>query len=209
MENKKVVLLLSGGIDSTTLLAQLSKEGFEITALSLDYGQKHRYELELAKQNAEAYQVKNHKIISIAPELFSASALVNKEKQLTSYTEGMLPEIQVNAYVPFRNLLFLSMALSLAESLDCAAVYAAFNKDDGINYWDCGPTFLANMTLIAQQNSDIQIESPFLNLTKKEVLVLAKKLDVNIKNTISCYQPIEDIECGICFSCTSKINAMQ
>ena len=137
MENKSVIVLLSGGIDSTTLLAQLTNEGYEVTALSFDYGQKHIEELQFAKQNALYYKVKQHKIVSISPDLFSSSALVNKEKQLTTYVDGKLPKNQVNAYVPFRNLLFVSMALSMAESLNCSTIYAAFNKDDGINYWDC------------------------------------------------------------------------
>lgn len=204
MENKKAVLLLSGGIDSTTLLAQLTSEGYSILALSFDYGQKHRYELELAKKNAALYRVVEHKIVAIAPELFKSSALVNKDHQLSTYAEKIVPETQVNAYVPFRNLLFLSMALSLAESSKSRAVYGAFNKDDGLHYWDCSKQFISNVSAIARQNSDIEIVAPFLELTKKEIIELSISLKVDLTQTVSCYQPINDKECGSCFSCRSK-----
>ncbi len=207
MEKSRALLLLSGGIDSTTLLAKLSDENKEVIAISFFYDQKHAIELEYAKKQAKRYNVVLHKIIQLDSQLFSNSALVNSNKYLTTYDKGEKPDGQQNAYVPFRNLMFISMALSFAENQNIPNVYVAFNNDDCLNYWDCTNTFLSKLNVISEQN-DIKIHAPLINLTKKEVVNLAQKLGVNLDDTISCYQPIEEKECGKCFSCISKKNAI-
>lgn len=106
MENKQAILLLSGGIDSTTLLSKLSSENYDVIALSFHYGQRHGIELNYSKKNAEKYSVKKHHIIELDNTLFISSALVNTEIDISTYRSDGLPEGQVNAYVPFRNLLF-------------------------------------------------------------------------------------------------------
>ncbi|QXP79816.1 MULTISPECIES: 7-cyano-7-deazaguanine synthase QueC [Winogradskyella] len=206
MEKNKVILLLSGGIDSTTLLAKLKEENKEVLAISYFYDQKHAIELEFAKENAEKYNVIEHKTIQLDSQLFSSSALVNSNKQLSTYKEGEKPEGQENAYVPYRNLVFLSMALSLAESYRINDIYVAFNKDDCVNFWDCTTAFLSQLNTISEQ-SKTEVHAPLINLTKKEVVQLAKKLDVDLNRTISCYQPFNDKECGSCLSCLVKQDA--
>lgn len=209
MGNKRAILLLSGGIDSTTLLAKLSSENYEVIALSFHYGQKHEIELHYAKKNAKKYGVKKHHIIELDKILFNSSALVNQEIDITTYENDELPEGQVNAYVPFRNLLFISTALSLAESMKIDEVFLAFNSDDKANFWDCRTDFVEKINAIATSNSSIQIKTPFINLSKTEIVKLARQLNVDLNDTITCYQPIEATECGICLSCVTKQKAIE
>lgn len=206
--NKTVILLLSGGIDSSVLLAKLTNEGYSVMALSFDYGQKHRIELTFAKGNAMKYGVKSHKIITLDSQLFKSSALVNAEMAVSSYESTDLPLGNVNTYVPFRNLMFISTALSLAENLNIHEIYIAVNKDDHNNFWDCKKDFIKHINQIAKLNTAIQIHTPFIDLTKKEIIRLAKQLDVNLAETITCYQPNGKKECGQCLSCRTKQNAM-
>lgn len=209
MGNKRAILLLSGGIDSTTLLAKLSNENYEIVALSFHYGQKHGIELNYAKKNAEKYSVKKHYIVELDKILFKSSALVNCEIDMATYENNELPEGQVNAYVPFRNLLFISTALSLAETMNINVVYLAFNSDDSVNFWDCRTDFVEKINAIATSNTSIQIKTPFINLSKIQVVKLARQLSVDLSNTITCYQPNKEIECGVCLSCVTKQKAIE
>lgn len=209
MRNKQVILLLSGGIDSTTLLAKLSNENYEVVVVSFHYGQKHGIELNYAKKNAEKYGVKKHYIIELDKTLFKSSALVNREIDIATYENNELPEGQVNAYVPFRNLLFISTALSLAETMKINEVYLAFNSDDNANFWDCRTDFVEKMNAIANSNTSIQIKTPFINLSKTAIVKLARQLNVDLNDTITCYQPNGEIECGVCLSCVTKSNALK
>ncbi|MFY7938266.1 MAG: 7-cyano-7-deazaguanine synthase QueC [Flavobacterium sp.] len=209
MGNKQAILLLSGGIDSTTLLAKLSNENYEVVAVSFLYAQKHQIELNYAKNNAEKYGVKKHHIIELDKTLFKSSALVNSEIDITTYENNELPEGLVNAYVPFRNLLFISTALSLAETMKVNDVYLAFNSDDNANFWDCRTDFVEKINAIATSNTSIQIKTPFINLSKTEIVKLARQLNVDLNNTITCYQPNEAIECGVCLSCVTKQKAIK
>jgi 7-cyano-7-deazaguanine synthase len=207
-KNKPIILLLSGGIDSTTLLVKLKKDGYSIIAVSFDYGQKNRLELEYAKQNCHKYDVNNHTIINLDSTLFQSSALVNTETNITSYESKILPKGQVNAYVPFRNLIFISMAMSLAETMNISEVYLAFNDDDSHNFWDCKQSFIDKINALSTSNTNIQIKTPFINLSKTQVVKLAHSLNVNLENTITCYQPNEAAECGVCLSCITKQKAI-
>jgi 7-cyano-7-deazaguanine synthase len=210
MENKQAILLLSGGIDSSTLLAKLANENTQIVALSFDYGQKHNIELEYAKQNSQKYAVKNHYIIQLDKKIFASSALINYQIDIDVIGNHNFFEAQNNAYVPFRNLLFISTALSLAQTMNINQIYAAFNKDDSNNYWDCTPNFIDKITAIANTaNSSIKINTPFIHMSKTEVIQLAYQLNVDLQNTITCYQPKNKIECGFCLSCITKKNAIE
>lgn len=206
---KQALLLLSGGIDSATLLAKLKSEGYQITALSFHYGQKHSVELNYAKELANKYEVKEHLILDIPNESFSGSALVNKTINPTKFNDYKnLPTEEVNSYVPFRNIIFLSFALSIAESRNIHEIFIAVNKEDAINYWDCSVEFIEKMNIISKMNTSISIESPFINLSKKEVVLLGKNLGVDFNQTISCYHPIDGVECGSCLSCIIKKEAL-
>jgi len=209
MENKRAILLLSGGIDSTTLLAKLSSDNYEVIALSFQYGQKHGIELDYAKKNVAKYGVNKHHIIELDKILFNSSALVNSEIDISTCENNELSEGQINAYVPFRNLLFISTALSLAETMKINEVYLAFNSDDNANFWDCRTDFVETINRIAISNTSIQIKTPFINLTKTDIVKLARQLKVDLNNTITCYQPNETIECGVCSSCVTKQKALE
>ena len=209
MENKQAILLLSGGIDSTTLLAKLTIENYEIIAISFNYGQKHGIELTYAKKNAQKYNVKKNFIIELDNTLFKSSALVNDKIDIETYESKELPSGVVNSYVPFRNLVFISTALSLAESMKINEIYLAFNRDDNTNFWDCSVDFVEKINSISTTNSSIQIKTPFINLSKTEIVKLARQLNVDLNNTITCYQPNETTECGICLSCVTKQNALE
>ncbi len=206
--NKRSIILLSGGIDSTVLLAKLSNEGYNLIALSFSYGQKHEIELDYAKESVKKYEVKEHLILELPKVSFSSSALVNEKLNTTKYNAKKdIPISQVNSYVPYRNMIFLSFALSVAEDLDIDKIFIGVNKDDALNYWDCTKTFVEKVNVLASLNSKISVESPFLNSTKREVIKLGNILDVNFNNTISCYNPIDKIECGSCLSCLVKKDA--
>jgi 7-cyano-7-deazaguanine synthase len=209
MENKQAILLLSGGIDSTTLLAKLTSENYEVVAVSFHYGQKHEIELSYAKKNAEKYCVKKHLVIELDKTIFKSSALVNDKIAIATYESKELPEGEVNAYVPFRNLVFISTALSLAESMKVNEVFLAFNSDDNTNFWDCRIDFVKKINAIATSNTLIQIKTPFINLSKTEVVKLARQLNFDLNNTITCYQPKELTECGVCLSCVTKKKAIE
>ncbi|WP_157814171.1 7-cyano-7-deazaguanine synthase [Olleya sp. Bg11-27] len=168
--------------------------------------EKHAIELEFARDNAKKYTVIEHKTIQLDSQLFSSSALVDSHKQLSAYKDGEKPEGEENAYVSYRNLVFLSMAVSLAESHKINDIYVAFNKDDCVNFWDCTSAFLSQLNTISE-HSKTEVHAPLINLTKKEVVQLAKKLDVDLNRTISCYQPSNDMECGVCLSCLVKREA--
>lgn len=209
MENKRAILLLSGGIDSTTLLAKLSNEGYEIVAVSFQYGQKHEVELNYAKRNVQKYEVCQHHIIKLDKVLFNSSALINEEIAVSRYEDKKIPKGKVNVYVPFRNLLFLSTTLSLAETMQIHQVFIAVNKDDATNFWDCKADFIKKINAIAHLNKSIQVKTPFINLSKSAVVKLSHQLGVDLKQTISCYQPNGEDECGKCLSCITKLSAIE
>ena len=208
-KNKQALLLLSGGIDSTTLLAQLSQDGYTVTALSFCYGQKHRVELAFARQNALTYRVERHEVVTLPPLLFSQSALVDPAKPIEVYPDQEVAPGPVSTYVPFRNLVFLSQALSWGQSLGVDAVFAAFNADDHANFWDCRPLFIEQLNQLVAGNASIQVQTPFIHLTKQQVIKKAHQLGVDLSQTISCYQPTDKEECGSCLSCVTKRKALQ
>ncbi len=204
MGKNKAIVLLSGGIDSTTLLALLAKEGREIHALSFDYGQTHGIELEYARNNAASFGVKVHCFVSIDHTL-----LLNKSRLTTSNTQ----ETAATDVVPGRNLLFLAHAAAYAEANQIPDIFMAFNADDSPLFPDCRPDWVAAvnslMTAYSTQLPTIKLHTPFIQLRKVQVLKLANKLELDLTKTLSCYQPIGDKECGVCYSCLAKKEAMQ
>lgn len=209
-KSKQAIILLSGGIDSTTLLAQLTHLNYTLTALSFFYGQRHQIELDYAQRNAAFYQVANHSIIELDKNIFQNSALINNNTSIEKHIIEHIPTGYTNTYVPFRNLVFISYALSLAETLQIREIFIAVNKDDCNNYWDCASAFFGGMQAIVRQSETaIQIQTPFINLTKSEIIKLAHKLNVDLTQTVTCYQPDHvGTECGECLSCRIKQKAL-
>ncbi len=204
---KKAVVLLSGGLDSTTCLAIAKDRGYEIFALSFDYGQKHSIELELASYNAGKFGAAEHKTAHLDREFFKTSSLTDPELRVKkdSFDPAKIP----NTYVPARNTIFLSYALAYAETIGAEAVFVGVNSLDYSGYPDCRPEFIKayqNMADLALKNSvegkiRVLIEAPLINMTKAQIIKRGKDLGVDYSKTVSCYEPVLGKACGHCDSC--------
>lgn len=202
---KKAVVLLSGGLDSTTVLAQAKAEGYELYALSFDYGQRHDAELDAAKRIAKAMAVVEHKVIPIDLASLGGSALTDHSLDVpTEQTEG----IPVT-YVPARNTVFLSIALGWAEVLGAQHIFIGVSAVDYSGYPDCRPEYieayerLANLaTRMGVEGRAVKIHTPLIHLSKAETVALGSRLGVDYGLTVSCYQANQIGEaCGRCDSC--------
>lgn len=214
---EKAVLLLSGGLDSATLLAMMKKQGFDIIALSFAYGQNHHHELECAKILAQKYEVREHFIFPLPLNLIGGSALTDKnipipQGRAQKEREGDIPV----TYVPARNMIFLSFALALAEKNNCRAIFIAANHVDYSGYPDCRPEFFKQlqkaMTLGTKQgithSCAIRIETPLLFMSKADIIRKGLELEVDYSLTLSCYNPsAQGVACGICESCLLRQEA--
>ena len=206
---KKAVVLLSGGLDSATVLALVKKNEFEVYALSFDYGQRHRFELDLAKNLALVFDIFEHKIIKMDTSLFSGSALtdgpsVPKPESLESIGE----EIPVT-YVPGRNTLFIASALCYAEVVGSQDIFIGVNALDYSGYPDCRPEYIAAFRALAKLSSkqaiegqEINIHTPLIELKKSEIIKIGLDLGLDYGLTSSCYDPgFIGEPCRKCDSC--------
>lgn len=213
------VVLLSGGLDSVTTLFLAKSEGHEIYCISFDYGQKHRFELQCAEEQARRAGVLEHHTVKIDPVLFrdqssaSSTALIdggaevpeNRTELLDRTAEKQIPV----TYVPARNLLFLSYALSFAESRSARYLYIGANALDYSGYPDCRPTFLKSFELTANLGTKAGVEgtgfilkAPLVDDTKADIIRKGLKLGVDYSMTSSCYKPSDTGRpCGKCDSC--------
>jgi 7-cyano-7-deazaguanine synthase len=208
-KKKPAVLLLSGGLDSATVLAIAQKEGFEVHAISFSYGQRHNLELKRAKQIAKKAGVKDHRIAKVDLRLFGKSALtddiaVPKARSLKEIGKG----IPVT-YVPARNTIFLSLALGFAESIGAYDIFIGVNALDYSGYPDCRPEYIKAFEKMAnlatksgvEGKGKIFIHTPLIRMTKAEIIRTGMKLGVDYGMTISCYDPIQNKACGRCDAC--------
>jgi len=202
---KRAVILLSGGLDSATVLALANSQGYECYALSMDYGQRHDAELNAARRVAQSLGVKDHKVIPIALDLFGGSALTDPSIDVPESESTGIPV----TYVPARNTVFLSLALGWAEVLNARDIFLGVNAVDYSGYPDCRPEFidafssLANLATKAGIEGDgFSIHAPLIELTKAEIINQGTKLGVDYAMTTSCYQADADGRaCGQCDSC--------
>jgi len=211
---KKAVVLSSGGLDSTTAMALVKQEGFEIYSLSFDYGQRHRYELKAAAKVAKALKVKSHLIIPVDLRKIGGSALTDRIAVPKSRkTNEMQSEIPVT-YVPARNTIFLSYALAWAEVLSISDIVIGVNAVDYSGYPDCRPEYieaferLANLAIKAsvENRVHIKIQAPLLYLRKSQIIRKGIKLGVDYALTHSCYDPSSrGVACGQCDSCILRL----
>ena len=207
----KAIVLLSGGLDSTTVLAIAKAHDFECYALSFDYGQKQRSELESAKAIANQSKVVEHRIMKISLADIGGSALTDDKIDVPKYSES--DEIPVT-YVPARNTIFLSFALAWAEVIDCQKIYIGVNALDYSGYPDCRPEFIkafedmANLaTKQSVEGDKIEIKTPLISMTKAEIIQKGLSLGVDYSQTISCYLANSNGEaCGECDACVLRIN---
>jgi len=213
MKNKAIVLL-SGGLDSTTTLAMAKKKGFEVYALSFDYGQRHRVELERAREIAQKFAVVDHQIMTIDLRQFGGSALTDSIDVPTHRDEKeMSAEIPIT-YVPARNTIFLSFCLAYAEVKDAKNIFLGVNAVDYSGYPDCRPEFIAAFEKLAnlatkagvEGKEKLKIHTPLIQLTKAEIILKGLELGVDYSLTHSCYNPSENSSsCGSCDSCLLRL----
>lgn len=206
--NKKAVILLSGGLDSATVCAIAKNEGYEVYALSFIYGQRHNIEIDYAKTQAEIQKVKEHKIINIDLRAFGGSALTADIPVPKDRSEDEISHNIPVTYVPARNTIFLSYALAYAEVIEANNIFIGVNALDYSGYPDCRPEYieafekLANLaTKKGVEGSGFKIHTPLIKLTKAEIIKLGLKLGVDYSKTISCYDPQNGEPCGKCDSC--------
>jgi len=209
MEEKKAVVLLSGGLDSTTLLAMARQEGFVLYGLTFRYGQRHLHELEAARRVADYFQVREHRVVDIDLRAFGGSALTADIEVPKGKGTAGSAEIPVT-YVPARNTIFLSYALAWAEVLGCGDIFIGVNAVDYSGYPDCRPEFvaafekLANLAVKAAVEGKItvSIRAPLMFLSKGEIIRVGLKLGVDYGLTHTCYDPAPGgLACGRCDSC--------
>jgi 7-cyano-7-deazaguanine synthase len=210
---KRAVVLLSGGLDSATTLAMAKAEGFDVYALSFDYGQRHRTELDHARRLATAVGVKEHRVIAIDPTVVAGSALTDTIAVPKSRSEHqMSAEIPVT-YVPARNTIFLAHALGWAEVIGANDIYIGVNAIDYSGYPDCRPEFIAAFEKVAKlatkagvDGANFKIHTPLIELTKAQIISKAVSLGVDLSITHSCYDPAPDGRaCGLCDSCQIRL----
>src|SRR5579863_243555 len=206
----KAVCLLSGGLDSATCLGYARREGFACYALSFDYGQRHRIELEAARRIAEALGAADHRVAKIDLRVFGHSALTDEIEVPKGRDEAAMNSGIPVTYVPARNTIFLSFALAWAEVLEANDIYIGVNALDYSGYPDCRPAFIrafehmSNVATKAGVEGRIrtQIRTPLIELSKAEIVLLALELNVPLQLTHSCYDPdAAGRPCGACDSC--------
>jgi 7-cyano-7-deazaguanine synthase len=201
------IVLLSGGLDSTTTLAVAINEGYRVHALTFRYGQRHAHEVDAARRIAAHYGVGRHQIIEIDLRAFGASALtseiaVPKDRDLTSADDIPI------TYVPARNTIFLSYALAFAEVTDASDIFIGANHQDSSGYPDCRPEYIEAFGHLASlaTRSPIHIRAPLINLTKREIITLGLSLGVDYSLTTSCYDPDPSgTACGHCDACQLRL----
>ena len=202
---KKAVVLLSGGMDSATVLAMAKAEGFDCHCLTVDYGQRHRAELAAAAHVARALGAAGHRLVKLDLAAIGGSALTDRTIAVPEAPTAGIPV----TYVPARNTLLLALGLGLAEVLGVQDLYFGANAVDYSGYPDCRPEFvrafeaLANLaTRAAVEGKKLTLHAPIINLTKAEIIRAGRKLGVDFAQTVSCYQATPDgLACGRCDAC--------
>ena len=213
---RPAVLLLSGGLDSTTLLAYAVDAGFDVHAISFRYGQRHAHELEAARRVARHFGVSDHRIVDIDLRAFGGSALtadidVPKDRSVGAMSSGI-----PITYVPARNTIFLSFALALAEVVGARDIFIGVNALDYSGYPDCRPAYIAAYERMANlatrfaveggEAHHVHIRAPLIDRTKRDIIELGLSLGVDYAMTTSCYDPAPDgAACGHCDACQLRL----
>jgi len=210
---RKAVVLLSGGLDSATVLAIARAQGFDCYALSLDYGQRHHAELAAAGRVAGALGVSEHKVLPLSLDAIGGSALTDRSIDVPEAGGEGIPV----TYVPARNTVFLALALGWAEVLGATDLFVGVNAVDYSGYPDCRPAFieaferLANLaTKAGVEGGQFKVHAPLIEMSKAEIIQAGVGLGVDYALTVSCYQADEDgVACGVCDSCRLRAEGFQ
>jgi 7-cyano-7-deazaguanine synthase len=214
---KRAVILLSGGIDSTTTLAIAIAEGYEAYALSFDYGQRHQIETQAARRVANSLGTKEHRIAKIDLRVFGGSALTEDIDVPKQRSEKEIAHGVPVTYVPARNTIFLAYALAWAEVIQTSDIFLGVNAIDYSGYPDCCPEFIAAFETLANvgtkagiEGRRFQIHTPLIKLSKAEIIRKAVELGVDLSLTYSCYDPSpEGFACGQCDSCLLRLKGFR
>ena len=211
---KKAVILLSGGLDSATCLAIAKQDGYELHALSFNYGQRHKFEIEAAKSVAKSIGAKNHINLTIDLRAFGGSALTDDIKVPKERDANQIADEIPITYVPARNTIFLSFALAFAETIKSNDIFIGVNALDYSGYPDCRPEYIESFEKMAQlatksgteKNNQIRLHTPLIQLTKAEIIKTGLALGVNYGITHSCYDPVDKGNpCGACDACQIRL----
>jgi 7-cyano-7-deazaguanine synthase len=205
----KAIVLLSGGIDSTTCVAIAKSRGFAVHAMSFLYGQRHRIELEAARRAAAALEVREHRVVTIDLAAFGGSSLTSAMQVPKNRLGGEAAQDIPNTYVPARNTIFLSFALGWAEVLGSSDIFIGVNALDYSGYPDCRPEYIeayrkmANLATKSQvEGRRLAIHTPLISMTKATIIRTGHDLGVDFSLTHSCYDPsAQGLACGACDSC--------
>ena len=215
--NKKAVILLSGGLDSTTCAAIAKKKQFELYGLTINYGQKHIFEIESAKSVADYFKMKKHIIIDIDLASFGGSSLTSKDLEVPKNRILSNNDIPTT-YVPARNTVFLSISLAQAETINSFDIFIGVNALDYSGYPDCRPEFISQFEKLAnlatkesiEKKGKYKIHTPLINLTKSEIIQKGLKLNVDYSMTSSCYDPHKNGNpCGNCDACMLRLKGFE
>jgi len=213
---KRAVILLSGGLDSTTCLAIAREQGFDLFALTVNYGQRHVFELQSAKNVALSLDIEKHSVLDIDLAQFGGSALTDDIEVPKDRVESEMANIPAT-YVPARNTVLLSVALARAETLDSFDIFIGVNALDYSGYPDCRPEYIesfertANLaTKAGVSGKYFHIHTPLINMTKAEIIKSGTKLGVDYGLTFSCYDPQETgAPCGHCDACILRLKGFK
>ncbi|MCS5639024.1 MAG: 7-cyano-7-deazaguanine synthase QueC [Candidatus Marinimicrobia bacterium] len=213
---KRAVILLSGGLDSTTCLAIAREQGFDLFALTVNYGQRHIFELQSAKNVALSLDVEKHSVLDIDLAQFGGSALTDDIEVPKDRVESEMSDIPAT-YVPARNTVLLSVALARAETLESFDIFIGVNALDYSGYPDCRPEYIesfertANLaTKAGVSGKNFHIHTPLINMTKTEIIKSGTKLGVDYGLTFSCYDPQETgAPCGHCDACILRLKGFK
>ncbi|MBO6512557.1 MAG: 7-cyano-7-deazaguanine synthase QueC [Phycisphaerales bacterium] len=207
---KPAVVLLSGGLDSTTVLAIAQEQGYDCHTIAFDYGQRHRNELDASAKISSTLGARSHRVFPIDIGAFGGSALTADIEVPKGRDESEMTDIPIT-YVPARNLVFLSIATALAETLDAKDIYLGVNAVDYSGYPDCRPEFIESFAATANlatkmgvestDEAEIRVHSPLMEMTKGQIIKHGVELGVDYSMTHSCYDPIDGRACGQCDSC--------
>ena len=217
MADETAVILLSGGLDSTTTMAIAIAQGYEAYALSFDYGQRHQIEIDAASRIAESLGAKEHRVAKIDMRMFGGSALTDNVGVPKNRSETEIADGIPVTYVPARNTVFLAYALGWAEIIPAADIFIGVNAIDYGGYPDCRPEFieafetLANLgTKAGVEGRRFHIHTPLIKFSKAEIIRKATELGVDLSITHSCYDPSpEGLACGECDSCLLRLKGFR
>ena len=214
--SNKAVILLSGGLDSTTCLAIAKNQGFDLNALTLNYGQRHDFELKSAQKIVDHFKIKNHSVVNINLAQFGGSALTDEIDVPKDRSESEMTDIPIT-YVPARNTVFLSLALAWAETINAFNIFIGVNVLDYSGYPDCRPEYIAafektaNLATKAGVSGErFKIQTPLINMKKSEIILNGLKLGLDYSLTSSCYDPLKNgTPCGHCDACILRLKGFQ